>query len=741
MATITVGSQTVHAGDQVVASVTGIPHDNKYYRLTMVPPSQPAYTDQDILIELPDPINYWQANFTWLVTVPYYPASWQIRLVLVNPGDPRTILATSPTITQPDAAPTGGALVVFPSPTLELLAGPLTTIGGITTYDKQFVYQAQHWMDWDLTHGYNYGPPPNVTKPELIYDRALVNYMLYYRTGKPQWLTEARWIEDVWATELVNAGVFTGGDYEHRTLSSGVTALEAPAGPLVTRARGSIHIDAFDSAGGQVPYKDDIYPAYANGRQAAYILMAFITADLLGVGTANTRNNARIMVDAFEAMQNGVQLPFIPFSSAPTPNLQTVVTGQWSVGAYGNVYDGYSVAEYSQNYMNGLVMEALALYDRAYPGDARCLTMIQRCADWMWSTQWDAHALGFGYANISRAQTRPSYPDCASLTNITDVPPEYPYGSRAILNGLILPAFGYLYLKTGDPKYKTQGDQILNGMEQYGLQFPIADVAVHGPYPRCVENGTIPGPDPGFAITQVKEFSQQYRSSSRYMGYLAQVGVVVSPSPTAPTVLTATATSATAINLAWTDNANNESGFAIERALGAGAFAQIASVGADAVTYTDSGLAAATAYSYRVRAYNAGGYSAYTNTATATTQAGGVTPPTAPTGLTATVVSATAINLAWTDASTTETGFKVERQTGTGAFGQIGTVAANVVTYADTGLTAATAYTYQVRAYNSGGDSAYSSTASATTQALPPSTGAGSGCGPRLTWRRAGGMY
>ncbi len=91
--------------------------------------------------------------------------------------------------------------------------------------------------------------------------------------------------------------------------------------------------------------------------------------------------------------------------------------------------------------------------------------------------------------------------------------------------------------------------------------------------------------------------------------------------PAAPATLTGTATSSSKINLSWVDNATTESGFYIERSTGAGAFTQVAAVGANATSYTDVGLTALTAYNYRVRAYNTTGNSAYTNTATATTTA------------------------------------------------------------------------------------------------------------------------
>ena len=90
------------------------------------------------------------------------------------------------------------------------------------------------------------------------------------------------------------------------------------------------------------------------------------------------------------------------------------------------------------------------------------------------------------------------------------------------------------------------------------------------------------------------------------------------PVPNAPTNLTANAVSTTQINLAWTDNANNETGFSIERCVGQNCtnFAQIATVGANVTSYSNTGLTANTRYRYRVRAFNASGNSAYSNIAT-----------------------------------------------------------------------------------------------------------------------------
>ncbi|MBV9470032.1 MAG: fibronectin type III domain-containing protein, partial [Abitibacteriaceae bacterium] len=87
--------------------------------------------------------------------------------------------------------------------------------------------------------------------------------------------------------------------------------------------------------------------------------------------------------------------------------------------------------------------------------------------------------------------------------------------------------------------------------------------------------------------------------------------------PAAPSNLQARAVTGTKITLTWTDNSSNEQGFKIERLSGS-TWTQIATAGVNVTTYTNSGLQRGKTYSYRVRAYNATGNSAYSNTASAT---------------------------------------------------------------------------------------------------------------------------
>jgi fibronectin type 3 domain-containing protein len=195
--------------------------------------------------------------------------------------------------------------------------------------------------------------------------------------------------------------------------------------------------------------------------------------------------------------------------------------------------------------------------------------------------------------------------------------------------------------------------------------------------------------------------------------------------PSAPSGLTTTVVSSNQINLSWTASTDNVgvTGYQVERCQGTGcsSFSQIATT--TTTTDINTGLTASTSYSYRVRATDAANnLSTYSTivSATTATQTSDTTPPSAPSGLTTTVVSSSQVNLSWT-ASTDNvgvTGYQVERCQGTGCstFTQLATT--TTTTYNNTGLTASTSYSYRVRATDAANNlSTYSNTTSATTQA------------------------
>jgi|GEM_PF-2147622 len=191
--------------------------------------------------------------------------------------------------------------------------------------------------------------------------------------------------------------------------------------------------------------------------------------------------------------------------------------------------------------------------------------------------------------------------------------------------------------------------------------------------------------------------------------------------PAAPSSLVATASSFTAVQLNWSDNSNNEIDFVIQRSLtGTGGWRQIAVPIAGQTSYSDTGLNALTTYHYRILAANGGGASAYSANATVTTPSAPVaTPP--PTNLASIVDSFSEITLTWTDNTTDETNFVIERSLdGTTGWSAIATLGPDITLYQNVGLTAASTYYYRVYANAPGGTSAFSGVASATTAVLPP---------------------
>src|SRR6266704_2180254 len=228
--------------------------------------------------------------------------------------------------------------------------------------------------------------------------------------------------------------------------------------------------------------------------------------------------------------------------------------------------------------------------------------------------------------------------------------------------------------------------------------------------------------DTGLTASTSYNYRVRATDASNNLGPYSNTASATTPAnaPTAPTNLTAAAAGPVQINLSWT--ASTETGgtisqYLIERCTGATCsnFLQVGT--SPTTTFNDTGLLGSTTYSYRVRATDASNnFSAYSNTASATTAAPTFT---APSNLTATAASSTQINLSWTAA--TETGgtiiqYLIERCQGSGcsSFAQVAT--STTSTFNDTGLLAGTTYSYRVRATDAASNlSPYSNVASATT--------------------------
>ena len=176
--------------------------------------------------------------------------------------------------------------------------------------------------------------------------------------------------------------------------------------------------------------------------------------------------------------------------------------------------------------------------------------------------------------------------------------------------------------------------------------------------------------------------------------------------PSAPTGLNAVGSSSSQIDLSWTASTGVVTGYKIYRN---GSYLESVTT----TSTSDTELSPSTNYCYCVSAYNSAGESQQSSQACAMTPAPPLSPPSTPTGLTASASSSSQINLSWTASTGTVTGYKIYRN---GTYPKSVTATST----SDTGLSPSTNYCYNVTAYNSAGESVQSSQACAMTQALPP---------------------
>jgi hypothetical protein len=190
-------------------------------------------------------------------------------------------------------------------------------------------------------------------------------------------------------------------------------------------------------------------------------------------------------------------------------------------------------------------------------------------------------------------------------------------------------------------------------------------------------------------------------------------GVDAGP-PSPPSNLQATSQPGNGVQLQWQDNSTDETSFRVERRTGGGSFGDIHGTGVNATAYFDTTAAPGVTYTYRVRAINGAGSSAYSNLATVT-MAGEQTPS----NLAATATGSFAVTLTWNDNAASETGYSVEARLGTGDFDLIASLPANSQGYNATGLFPDSPYFFRVRSTGGQGNSNYSNVAETRTQLAP----------------------
>jgi titin len=199
--------------------------------------------------------------------------------------------------------------------------------------------------------------------------------------------------------------------------------------------------------------------------------------------------------------------------------------------------------------------------------------------------------------------------------------------------------------------------------------------------------------------------------------------------PGTPSGLVATAVSASEIDLSW-DAVADATAYALERSVDSvSGWSLIGTT--SATTFQNLGLTAATAYFYRVTATNSVGSSAASNVASATTAS--LTIPNAPSNLSAVRSAKNKSKLTWTDNSSNEAGFILERSTATSGWATIATLAANTTSFVNNGLSRGVTYFYRISAYNGAGASTYATASMTAGDAVGSESAGAFSNGPSIT--------
>jgi len=210
--------------------------------------------------------------------------------------------------------------------------------------------------------------------------------------------------------------------------------------------------------------------------------------------------------------------------------------------------------------------------------------------------------------------------------------------------------------------------------------------------------------------TGVRNERDNHRTFNQTAPIVAHFRLGDADRPQAPTDLAARAISGTSVELTWIDRAIQETGYRVDRAEGAGPFAQILTLPPDSTSVIVDDLTPETRYRFHVRARNAAGFSSFSNVAEATTLPD--LPP-IPLNLSVEALSETALRLDW--APVPRGSVHVEIASPAAEFREIQLLAPGSTEAVIGGLEPETPYTVRLRASTSSGLSPYGDEVSVTT--------------------------
>jgi hypothetical protein len=286
-------------------------------------------------------------------------------------------------------------------------------------YESDFAkYSTVHWGNEGSNWQGNY------------YDRSLVYYAFWVRTGNPVYYQRAALIATAYRQGYLVPNGYSASPHwsqleglEQHYLLTGDNQSRIAVGRTAER------LSSYDR------YMGDTVTSWMENRIQARVLMGHLLAWRINAPSPLNMNWAS-RIDAV---------------------LTAILRTQRANGSY-----GFPVTcDYSLNYMTGMLNDAMIKVHTTYKADARILPSVKRSADYLWTKEWLPLTGSFKYLT----QT------CSGVGG--------PYAAPD-LNNLIVTSFGWIYKMTGDAAYKTRGDQVfsgavlhafLNGSKQFNQQY------------------------------------------------------------------------------------------------------------------------------------------------------------------------------------------------------------------------------------------------------------------------------
>jgi hypothetical protein len=222
-----------------------------------------------------------------------------------------------------------------------------------------------------------------------------------------------------------------------------------------------------------------------------------------------------------------------------------------------------------------------------------------------------------------------------------------------------------------------------------------------------VDGTVVPGTTYYYTVTGVDPNSASPTDPMGESAQSAEVSAAAQPGSVAfnpPSNLVGAAQNGPQVQLTWNTNSTAGTGFTIERATDAAFTDDVVNFSAPATsgstaTYTDTTVTPDNTYFYRVQALNGAVETAFSNVVTEDIPA----PPATPSNGHATSITATTVNLAWTNNATNADVYKIFREVVGGTFTQIASLPPTATSFNDTNLTPGTNYDYHIEAWNISG--------------------------------------